>query len=149
MFPHVFFFRVGNSLFRKHRWHQYLSNHIPYLGTNIFFLNKASRSGGFALYISKSLSFRALNDLRFTYDNLKSLFIIVNTDNEQVILGVTYRRLRSLIDYFMYDYRMISQYFFGRETQVCGKFNLDLFFFETSNLLIFQLTFASNNVFYV
>ena len=102
-------------------------------GYKSIYRNKTSNSGGLALFIHDSLSFKVLDEYCFMYEHLESLFIEVTTNIECVIIGVIYRRPRSSIDNFLNDYRNILEHLGGRKVYICGDFNLNLLQYEICN----------------
>ena len=76
---------------------------------------------------------QGLYDFFFMYNHLESLFIEVILNNERIIIGSVYRKPRSSLEDFMYDYRKILHELRDRKAYIYSDFNLNLIQYETCN----------------
>ena len=107
------------------------------------------RSGGSALYIHNSVSYRIREDLKLTDNNhSESVFIeILNSVNKNIIVGNVYRAHRTDLNLFLIDLEnCLSK--ISHENKQCfisGDFNLDLLKHDTNNLIDNYLNIFYNN----
>ncbi len=106
----------------------YILHHVP---------RRDRRSGGVAIYVHNSLSYRVRNDLNLIsrttdmdeFDHSESLFIeILSSDKKNIIVGNIYRAHRSNTDSFINDLNTTLTKI-SRENKHCyisGDFNFDL-----------------------
>ena len=94
------------------------------------------KSGGSAIYIHNSISFKIRCDLNLTVHNTnsvphsESVFLeIINSDSKNIIVGNIYRAHRTDINLFNSDLSRCLDMISGENklAYICGDFNLDLF----------------------
>lgn len=134
------------------------SNLIDILNYSLISVPRQNRkSGGVALYIHNTISYKIRNDLNLTPHNSipinhsESVFLeIINSNSKNIIVGNVYRSHRTDIDLFNSDLTrcldMISVD--NKLCYICGDFNLDLLKYDTdSKINNFLTNFFDHNMF--
>ena len=110
-----------------------IENIHNFSGYNLVFNSSSSSKGGILFLVKSSVRYEIIDEFNLSLDSIESLFIRINLNGSDLIVGNIYRRPGSNFLEFMHSFETILHRIGNTKCLIGGDLNLDLLKYKSSS----------------